>query len=185
MVSIPADTHRPRIYHAGRRHCATLMIAVALAGCVSTKAPRLDDSGASVRGVYPVTTDNIEAVRARTLATINEARSANGLAPVSMDAMLNRAADVHSADMSRQKRAWHFGSDGSSPMDRVARAGFRGSLVGEVVSQTYESEVKAVKAWMNSPPQRAILLSPEAGRIGIGVYQEEDMKLWWTITVAR
>ena len=34
--------------------------------------------------------------------------------------------------MSRQVRAWPFGSDGSSPYTRAARAGYSGEVVGEM-----------------------------------------------------
>ena len=37
--------------------------------------------------------------------------------------------------MSAQNRPWHFGSDGSSPLVRVQRAGYRGKLLGELISE--------------------------------------------------
>ncbi|MFE3836596.1 CAP domain-containing protein [Pseudogemmobacter sonorensis] len=162
------------------------MTILLLSGCVvgGAGAPRLDASGASVRGVYPVTEQNIEAVRGRALETVNAARARAGLAPVVMDPRLIAAADVQSFEMSAQRRAWHFGRDGSSPLDRARRAGFTGTILGELVSQTYETEVQAISTWMGQPEQRAILLDPRARRIGLGAYQEEDHKLWWTLNVA-
>ena len=50
--------------------------------------------------------------------------------------------------MARQNRPWHFGSDGSSPLDRVKRAGYPGMMLGENISETYETELETLSAWM-------------------------------------
>lgn len=69
-------------------------------------------------------------------------------------------------------------------MDRARRAGFSGNVLGELVSETYESEVQTIATWMGNSAQRALLLDPEAQRIGIGVFQEPGNRLWWTMTIA-
>lgn len=151
----------------------------------ASRAPRLDAEGASVKGVYPVTTANVDAVRLRAVETLNSRRADAGLAPVMLDPSLVRAADRSSASMSAQNRAWLFGDDGSTPEDRARQAGFSGQLIGEVVSETWESETLAISEWMKHPQQRAILMDPAARHIGVGVLQEESMKLWWTVNVAN
>lgn len=164
-----------------------LAALLALSACAQlnpSAPPRLDETGASVKGVYIVTEKNIDRVRARALETVNTNRAAAGLAPVVLDTALVAAADSHSQSMAQQGRAWHFGADGSSPMDRARRAGFSGNVLGELVSETYESEVQTIAAWMDTPAQRAVLLDPGARRMGIGVLQEQDYKLWWTVTIA-
>ncbi len=55
-----------------------------------------------------------------------------------------------------QNRPWHFGSDGSSPIDRVQRTGYAGKLVDENISETYETELQTLAAWMNEPDTRAV-----------------------------
>ena len=52
---------------------------------------------------------------------INALRGAAVVGALSLNAQLNAAAATHSRDMSVQNRPWHFGSDGSSPIDRLAR----------------------------------------------------------------
>lgn len=166
------------------RPLAALGLALVLAGCVSTAAPRLDDSGAA-RKAYMVSVQNVAAVRARALDTVNTSRAAQGLAPVSLDAALTASADGHARDMAVQRRAWAFGSDGSSPIARAKAQGFTAPVIGELVSQTYETEVQTIATWMDRPEQRAILMSPKARRIGLGVMQEDSGMLWWTLTVAE
>lgn len=147
--------------------------------------PRLDETGASRQGIYPVTAANIARVRERALETVNNTRQSAGLGPVTLDPLLVQAADGHSKSMSEQNRAWLFGADGSSPPVRAKQAGFQGEVLGELVSETYESEVQAIATWMAKPEQRALLLDPGARRIGVGVWQEPSNKLWWTLTVAN
>lgn len=171
-----------------RRSALLTGLALLLAGCAelsSSSAPRLNKEGAAAWSSYAVTPQNIAAVRARALDTVNNTRNSAGLGPVSLDDSLNRAAERHSASMSRQKRAWAFGEDGSSPIHRAAQAGFQGSFLGEMVSETYQSEVQAIATWAAKPELRAILLDPRATRIGLGAFQDPDMKLWWTLNVGQ
>ena len=47
--------------------------------------------------------------------------------------------------MLRQNRPWHFGSDGSSPLERIKRAGYTGKLLGENISESFETELQTLK----------------------------------------
>jgi uncharacterized protein YkwD len=115
------------------------------------------------------------------LDAVNALRSASNVQQVELESRLNSAAATHSRDMSVQNRPWHFGSDGSSPIDRVQRAGYPGALVGEVISETYETELETLAAWMERPDTRRIILAPEARNLGFSWYQESSGKLWWTL----
>jgi uncharacterized protein YkwD len=98
-----------------------------------------------------------------------------------LNANLNAAAATHARDMSVQNRPWHFGSDGSSPIQRAQRVGYTGQLLGELISETYETELETLAAWMENPDTRAILLQPEARDMGFGLFQEQNGKIWWTL----
>jgi uncharacterized protein YkwD len=102
--------------------------------------------------------------------------------PLELDDRLTAAAATHARDMSLQNRPWHFGSDGSSPLDRARRAGFDGLFLGEAISETYESELETIAAWMQEPGTRRVILDPEAARMGFAFYQEPNGKIWWTLT---
>ena len=112
---------------------------------------------------------------------MNALRAASGAGQVRLSAELNAAAATHSRDMSIQNRPWHFGSDGSSPLDRVARAGYVGSLLGENISETYESELETLSAWMQQPDTRDVILDPRANDLGFSWFQEPNGKIWWTM----
>ncbi len=116
----------------------------------------------------------------RVLDSVNALRSAKGLQKVELSGALNSAAATHSKDMSVQNRPWHFGSDGSSPIERVQRTGFTGRMTGENISESYEGDVETVAAWMDAPDTRAIILDPTARFMGIAWFQEVNGKIWWT-----
>jgi uncharacterized protein YkwD len=116
---------------------------------------------------------------------VNTMRAQNGLAPVAANAALASAAATHAQDMSFQSRPWHWGSDGSSPMQRAQRAGYMGAFVGEAVSETFESDVETVNGWMLEPESRAVILDPRASEIGVGWHQDPNGKLWWVIVMGE
>ncbi|WP_112310425.1 CAP domain-containing protein [Pseudogemmobacter bohemicus] len=164
-----------------------LLSMLSLAACANfspASPPRLDEGGAAVEGLYQVTAENITQIRARALDTLNNTRQDSGLSAVISDPYLEQAANGHSRSMSDQGRAWNFGADGSSPPERARRAGFQGTVLGELVSETYETEVQAIATWMGNDLARKTLLDPAARRIGFGLWQDISGKLWWTLVVA-
>lgn len=128
----------------------------------------------------PATVDT-QATPYRVLDSINALRRSNGQSPVALSAELNAAAKTHAQDMAAQNRAWHFGSDGSSPIDRVRRVGYAGTLLGENISESYEGDYQTVTAWMSAPETRGVVLDQRAADIGVGVYQQGNGKLWWVL----
>jgi uncharacterized protein YkwD len=100
---------------------------------------------------------------------------------LNLSAELNAAAATHSRDMSVQNRAWHFGSDGSSPPERLLRVGYQGKLLGENISETFESELETLAAWMENPTTRDVLLTDSAKDMGFSWFQEASGKIWWTL----
>ena len=134
--------------------------------------------------VYYIHSGQKSEVEFRMLDSVNSLRSAANLPPVEMDPKLTAAAATHSRDMHVQNRPWHFGSDGSSPIDRVRREGYTGELIGENISETYETELQTLAAWMDEKDTRRIILAPKAARMGFAWYQEASGKLWWTLIMA-
>ena len=99
------------------------------------------------------------------------------------NAELNAACASHSRDMAVQNRPWHFGSDGSSPLVRVQRVGYTGKLLEELISETYQTELETLSAWMNQADTRDALLDVRATQIGFAWFQEPNGKIWWTLLV--
>lgn len=148
-------------------------------------APAYDNgtSSGSPTKVYRIRNGDTSKIQFRMLDSVNSLRSASGAAPVELNAQLTAAAATHSRDMSVQNRPWHFGSDGSSPIDRVQRAGYTGRFLGENISETYETEIETLGAWMDQPGTRSVILDPSAVSMGFSWYQEKSGKIWWTLVM--
>jgi hypothetical protein len=65
---------------------------------------------------------------------IRESSTAASAPPAVLHAFLTAATHAH--DMSVQNRPWHFGSGGSSPIDRAKRAGYTGTVLGKNIAET-------------------------------------------------
>jgi len=152
-----------------------------LAGCSTQSAPAVGADGKPLPRVYRISPADERAVSFRLLDAVNTLRSAKSAPQLSFDASLNAAAATHSRDMSVQNRPWHFGSDGSSPLVRVQRSGYTGRLLGELISETYETELETLSSWMAQADTRAVILDPAATRMGFAWFQEPGGKLWWTL----
>ena len=151
-----------------RPFLAALVALFALAAC---------ESGG--QGGLRLSDADRDAIELRHLDSVNAVRSENGLAPVQLSAELNAAAETHARDMSVQQRAWHFGSDLTSPRERAFRAGYRGEVVGENLSEGADSDLTVLGTWLGFKDTRDVILDPTARGLGIGWYQEPTGKIWW------
>jgi uncharacterized protein YkwD len=161
-------------------------IVLILAGCAAPPPPpTLGPDGRPLPRVYRISASETDAVKFRMLDSVNALRQAAGVGTVALDAQLTAAAATHSRDMAVQNRPWHFGSDGSSPIDRMRRTGYPGQLVGETISETYETEMETLAAWMEQADTRRVILDPSARNMGFSWHQEANGKLWWTLVLGN
>ncbi|WP_294622471.1 CAP domain-containing protein [uncultured Roseovarius sp.] len=163
-----------------------LSALMVLSACATTPPePTLGPDGKPLPKVYRIRAGETATIQYRMLDSVNALREAAGVPAVQLNSQLTAAAATHSRDMSIQNRPWHFGSDGSSPIDRVRRVGYDGQLVGETISETYETETETLAAWMEEPATRKVILSPEAREMGFSWLQEDNGKIWWTMVLGQ
>jgi len=167
------------------RITALLAMAMMVLSACAAPPPQMGPDGKPLPRLYKIRAGDEAQIQFRMLDSVNALRAASGAPPLSLDARLNAAAATHSRDMSRQNRPWHFGSDGSSPLDRARRVGYGGQLVGENISETYETELETLAAWMEDENTRRVILAPEADEMGFAWLQEDGGKIWWTLVTGR
>ena len=158
-----------------------LVSVLALAACQSQQQPQLGPDGQPIPVAYKITPREEAQIPGRVAGQINQLRANIGAPAVVQNPMLDMAAKAHARDMAAQNRAWHFGSDGSSPLDRIRRQGYTGHLIGENISETYENEITTLNAWMQNRDTRDVTMDPRATDFGIGWYQEPSGKIWWVL----
>lgn len=154
------------------------MAVFVLSAC--TPPPEPTGNGGFHPKIFRIPKAGASKIQFRQLDTVNEIRTASGLSPLELSAQLNAAAKTHSIDMAKQQRPWHFGSDGSSPIDRVVRTGYPGTMLGENISETYENDTETLQVWMRDPDAKATILDPNARFFGLSWFQEKNGKIWWT-----
>ena len=164
------------------KNLISILISVILVAC-APQGIQMAPDGKPVPKIYDMRAQSTAQIQFRMLDAINVLRSSRSLTSLQLNAQLNAAAATHSRDMSVQNRPWHFGSDGSSPLDRARRLNYSGEFRGEVISETFENELDTLAAWMENKNTRAVILDPKALELGFSWYQEHSGKIWWTLVV--
>lgn len=114
----------------------------------------------------------------RLMVLINEVRQAHGAAALASDAVLQRTALLHSADMARRGFFDHHNPDGVGPLDRLLALdpAFQGRMAENLFAllppqgrEPVDMAQKIVSGWMNSPRHRHIMIDDDYALSGIGI----------------
>lgn len=119
------------------------------------------------------------------LSATNAARAEAGVAPLTVNPLLDAAAAAKLLDM-QQSGYWdHYRpSDHKAPWDFMTEAGYRYSVAGENLARGFRTVQGITTAWLNSPAHRANLLSPKYTDVGFAdaeVTQPDGSTLLYTV----
>ena len=131
-----------------------------------------------------------QAVAERVLELVNAARKQDrrcgrqrlrATHALTLSATLTQAAAAHAADMAANDYMGHRGSDGSEAAERVTRAGYRWSSVGENVAAGQPDAETVVAAWLDSPGHCANLMGPQFREMGVAfaVAPQSGLRILW------
>jgi uncharacterized protein YkwD len=138
----------------------TTTVSVTLNAATGVATPAVPTGSARGAAVQPTPTESAF-VRA-----INETRRERGLAPLTVNHDLVRAARFHSADMVDRGYFEH-----GSVSRRLTRFGIKTGTVGENLgwrSSRKSAVPMLIDMWLRSPSHRAILLRPQFRSVGVG-----------------
>jgi uncharacterized protein YkwD len=119
----------------------------------------------------------------KALAQVNAFRTENGLKPLTLDDRLCHAAATQSKDQAVHSSIGHYGSDGSTPMQRAERAGYHAKIASENVASGEKSFGDALNIWKDSSGHRANLLRPNVDAIGVGMAKNSSGRPYWTLVL--
>ncbi len=163
------------------RHTIAIIAVAILSACGGAEEVRFAPDGKPLPKFYNLAEQDEATLQYRMVDSVNALRASANAGPLELNAELNAAAATHARDMSVQNRPWHFGSDGSSPLERVKRVGYDKVFLGEAISETYENELATLSAWMENPDTRWVILDDNATEMVFHWFQESNGKIWWTL----
>jgi uncharacterized protein YkwD len=115
----------------------------------------------------------------------NKERAEAKLPPLKANAKLEAAARAHAKEMADQGKMSHEGSDGSTPPQRIERAGYNFQNAGENVAEGQKSDEEVMASWMDSPPHKENILKPEFTEIGAACYVTKKGVSFWCVDFGR
>lgn len=124
----------------------------------------------------------LDRLRSRALALVNEGRTGHGLDALRFSAELDEAAQAHADDMLRRDYYAHTSPEGDTVQDRYLDAGgSRWRFVAENIARctgcrapaTPEEVERLHRGWMNSPGHRANILHRGLDRFGFGLAADD------------
>jgi uncharacterized protein YkwD len=101
--------------------------------------------------------------------------------PLLLNDLLSRASLAHAADMAQYNYFSHEGRDGSSPADRLTRAGYGWRTVGENIAAGPTTPESVVEGWIRSPEHCANLMAPQFREMGVAfsVNRASQAGIYW------
>jgi uncharacterized protein YkwD len=103
------------------------------------------------------------------------------VAPVTWNSSLEKAAFLHSADMNKNNYFSHTGLDGSTPGDRITRAGYSWRAYGENIAKGYTSEQAVMTGWLQSEGHCKNIMSSNVKEMGVG----RDGNYWTQVFASK
>ena len=146
-----------------------LSLAVALAACDGVTFQTSSPSGAppSDAPAADAWGDMLDAVNETRLSGASCGGEAQPpVAPLAWSAPLAQAAQAHADDLATHDLFSHTGTDGSSPGDRVAEAGYPWSVVGENIARYQPTVEEVVEDWLASPEHCRQIMDPAFVEMG-------------------
>ena len=104
----------------------------------------------------------------------NAYRTAQGLPPLTMNPLLNKAALARAIDMQTHGYFDHQNPmTGLGPAEAIAATGYSARTATEnIANGTWSSNQALVQVWIDSPSHRANILDPEVREIGMALVQD-------------
>jgi uncharacterized protein YkwD len=136
--------------------------------------------------------DDPAVLEALLVASINQVRAANGLAPYQHSPELSTVARAHSCDLAAHGLISHTSSDGRTLAQRLEGANPSWEWPSESIAVGLADPAATVALWMDEPPDgwhRRNILDPDQREVGAGYcYAAEDITgnhHYWTADFSR
>lgn len=134
------------------------------------------NNGSNNNGSSNGSTGSTSSAAQAVLSQVNAARAQNGLSALTLDANMNRAANVRAAELAQSFS--HTRPNGSRGLTALSEAGVSYRAAGENIAAGQQTAQAVVSAWMNSSGHRANILSTKFSRMGVGQVTISGRTYW-------
>lgn len=107
------------------------------------------------------------------LSWTNRYRRQNDLPRLALNTQLSKSASKHAKDMATGGFVDHEGSNGSTPGDRIGKAGYQYSKAAENIATGKANHRAAFDAWKNSASDRTNLLDENLEELGVSYFRKK------------
>ena len=168
--------HRlPRLRAAGT--FAVLLVAGVLSSCAGDMQP----TGGLPSLYLPLASQTASLDTAAARDMISAYRKGRGEAPLAIDPDLQRLAETEAAAMAVADRP----SQSKTVRNAIGRMGYQSADAN--LSAGYHTLAEAFSGWRDSPSHNAVMLTPDATRMGIATAfaPGSKYKVYWALLVAK
>lgn len=120
----------------------------------------------------------VHAYAKQVVSLVNEERTKAGVGKLDFDVKLTSAANVRSKEIVNTFS--HTRPDGTQFYTAIKEQGFSYKGCGENIAWGQKTPDEVMNAWMNSSGHRSNILNSKYTKIGVGVYEAENGRLYWT-----
>ncbi len=117
-------------------------------------------------------------------ALVAKARSSSGLAALTPDSTLERAAVRQAGYMAASGRMEHTALRGKDFASRIKADGIAAPAAENLAHGRFDV-AGVVDIWMNSPPHRRNMLDGRFTKFGLGHAQGRDGRRYWTMVLGK
>lgn len=117
------------------------------------------------------------------LGASNSQRAANGVGGLTLNALLNQAAQQKANDMVARDYWSHNTPEGNQPWVFIDATGYEYKKAGENLAYGFETSADAITGWMNSPSHRANMLDSAFDEVGFGIANSPNYQNHGEMTV--
>ncbi len=101
----------------------------------------------------------------------NQNRTDHSLRSLTINSLLQEAAQMKADDMAAKGYFAHVSPDGATPWDWMQKADYKYSYAGENLAVNFVDSSDVMNAWMESPSHRSNILDAHFTELGLGIAQ--------------
>lgn len=149
-------------------------------GCFSPAADQDSPFAEGANSAKCLSPEDADRLADQVLQLVNLERAERDLQPLLVNPVLSKIAENYAC---RLIEGGFFGHEdplnGYGALERAATAKYMFYAIGENLAAGPQTSAEVMKAWMDSPPHRDLILDPSWREIGIAVRNGGEYSIYW------